>query len=436
MGLIEDDKVVLEKNSAFHRFLQPTQVHEEEGVIQDKDVRRENPGAGELEEAGMAPLGELALATVLLIGAGLLLETLLRLRQVRLGFDPSHLLTFQLSPPPARYPNQAHSWELYRRLIEALEAQPGVAAAAVSSAVPFGAGAYTRTPIAPVGPSLLPQAQSLPIDWRAVSPGFLNVMKIPIVSGRFFSTQDSASAPAVVVVSRQTAASFWGQENPLGRVIRVVGSGKDFTVIGVAGEVRNTALTDATPSLYFSSTQRLWPTMDVVVRTRNAPESAIVAARRALHDLDPELPLAQVRTMEQWVSLSAAQPRLNAGLVGVFAASALLMGVVGIYGVLSFSARQRTREIGLRVALGARRGNIVRLILGEGMTIVALGIGLGVAAAAALGRILTSLLFETRSADPLVFAIAAPLLVATAALACYLPARRAAAVDPAEALRD
>ena len=381
--------------------------------------------------------GELALATVLLIGAGLLLESLLRLQQVRVGFEQSHILTFQLSPPPAKYPNQMQSWTLYSRLIAALEAQPGVVSAAVSSGVPFGAGTYSRTPMAPVGPSMLAPGQSVPIDWRTVSPDYLRTMKIPLLGGRFFTDDDDAGAPAVTVVSQQTAKMLWGSENPLGKVLRVVGNGKELTVIGVVGDVLNTSLSDALiPAMYYSSAQRLWPTMDVAVRTQRDPEYAISAARRVLRDLDPELPLAKVKTMEQWISTSAAQPRLNAALVGLFGASALIMGVIGIYGVLSFSVSQRTREIGLRMALGARQNNVVQLILREGMLVAATGIAIGVGGAAALSRMLTSILFQVGVHDPAVFFASALVLGAAAAVGGYIPARRASRVDPAEALRE
>jgi len=378
---------------------------------------------------------ELALATVLLIAAGLLFEALLRLESVPVGFDSSHLLTFQLSPPGARYPNQTQAWAFYQRLIGALEAQPGILSAAVSSCVPFGGGAQTRTPMAPVGPSLLAPDQSLPIDWRAVSPDFLTTMKIPLRSGRFFSSQDTERALAVTVLSQQTATAFWGTENPLGRKIRIVGSGKELTVIGVVGDVLNTSLNqERIPALYYSAAQRLWPSMDVAVRTQGKPENAIQNARRVLRELDPEMPLATVKTVDQWIAESAAQPRLNAGMVGLFAASALLIGVIGIYGVLSFSASQRTREIGVRLALGAQRANVMRLIFAEGMLVAVAGIGIGVAAAATLVRVLSSLLFGVNAYDRAAFVLAPLVLAVAVALACYVPAQRASRVNPSGAL--
>lgn len=405
------------------------------GTILKQGGRASTAGQSRLHRLLVA--AELAFATVLLIGAGLLLKTLLHLQETRLGFDSKDLFTFQLSPPATRYPNHAQSWALYERFLQAMRAQPGVVGVAVSSGVPFGGGAYTRTPIAPVGPSLLAPGQSVPIDWRTVSPDFLQVMKIPLRSGRFFTARDGVGAPAVTVISEQTAATFWGSGNPVGKSIRVVGSGKEFLVIGVVANVRNTTLTEApVPAMYYSAAQRLWPSMDVVVRTRGNPESAVAMARLVLRDLDSALPLAAPKTMEQWTYGSMAQPRLNAVLVSLFAASALLIGVIGIYGVLSFSVSQRTREIGLRMALGARQSTVTALILREGMTVTLAGIGMGIAAAAALDKILSTILFEVDAHDPVSFVLASVVLAVSAAVACYVPARRAARVDPATTLRE
>jgi len=337
-----------------------------------------------------------------------------------------------------RYHDQVQAWAFYSQLISGLEAQPGVLSAAISSGLPFGAGYYTRTPIAPVGTSALPRGQSVPVDWRAVSPNFLQTLKIPILTGRFFSDRDSSAAQMVTVVSRQTANTFWGSENPIGKIIRVVGNGKEFTVVGVVGDVVNSSLNQApAPALYFPAAQKLWPpSMDVVLRTNGNPGASVSTARRTLRSLDSSLPLAAVKTMDQWIDASVAQPRLNAALVGLFALTALLMGVIGVYGVLSFSVSQRTREMGLRMALGAAPLDVLMLIISEGMVIAGVGIALGVAAAAAFSRILTSLLFEVGAGDPAAFLGATLVLAAAAALACSLPAMRASRVDPARVLHD
>jgi putative ABC transport system permease protein len=380
--------------------------------------------------------GELALATMLLIGAGLLMQSLLRLQQVQLGFRPDRVLTFQLSPPPAKYP-PARAWAFYKDLLENLCAIPGVRAAALSSGLPMGGGNYTRTPTGPVGNSLLPTGEAIPIDWRAVSPGLFQTLDIPLMRGRDFSDQDAAGAPLTVIVSQETVKKLWGTADPLGRVIRVVGSGKEFTVVGVVGDVRlNTLSQEPQPAMYFSAAVRQAALMDVAIRTQGRPEDALTAVRRKIHDLDPELPLATVRTLEQWVANNAAQPRLNSALLAIFACVALLIASIGIYGVLSYSVNQRTREIGVRMALGAQRREVLRMIVGEGMRMGIAGIAVGLAGAVAVSRALSSLLFGVQARDPATFASVAAILIVIALAACYFPARRATGIDPVVALRD
>jgi ABC-type antimicrobial peptide transport system permease subunit len=220
-------------------------------------------------------------------------------------------------------------------------------------------------------------------------------------------------------------------------VVRVVGSGKELLVVGVVGDVLNQTLDQAAiPGLYYSSMQRLWPTMDVVVRTRGVPDTAIAEARQVLRELDPTLPLATVKSMDEWIGESVARPRMQAALVTVFGASALLIGVIGIYGVLSFSVSQRTREIGVRMAMGAEESAVVRFVLGEGMLVAGIGIVAGIAGAAALSRLLATMLFGVGSHDPFAFAAAPAVLAIAACAACYIPARRAARIDPVSCLRE
>ena len=380
--------------------------------------------------------GELALATMLLIGAGLLLQSLLHLQNVRLGFRPDGLLTFQLSPPPAKYPSLGKSVEFYRELVNRLRELPGVRGAAVSTGLPFGAGLYSRTPMAPVGPSLLNPGDSVAIDWRAVSPDYFRALQIPLLQGRLFTDADDFNGPAVAIVSQETARQVWGSADPLGRVLRVVGSGKELTVVGVVGDVRALTLNDDPgPALYYSAWYRMWPTMDVVVRSAGDPVSALAGARRRVQELDPEMPLANVRPMDEWISTKAAQPRLNAWLVAAFACVALALAAIGVYGVLSYSVNQRTREIGLRMALGAERGSVLRLVVREGMMVAAVGIGVGLVAALATSRVLASLLYGVPQRDPVTFACVAVCLALVALAACAIPAWRASKMDPMAALR-
>ena len=380
--------------------------------------------------------GELALATMLLIVAGLLVESLLHLQNVRLGFRPEGLLTFQLSPPAGKYPDTARTATFYRELLERLRTVPGVRNAAISSGVPFGAGLYARTPAAPVGHSLLPAGESMAIDWRSVSPGYFHTMDVPLLEGRWFTDADTANAPPVMMISQGTARRVWGKDDPLGRVLRIVGSGKEFTIVGVVGDVRHSALNqDPWPAMYYSAWYRAWPTMDIVVRTAGDPLAALPGVRQKVHEMDSDLPVATVRSMEQWLSASAVQPRLNAWLVAVFACVALALAAIGVYGVLSYSVNQRTREIGLRMAMGAQRASVLRLIVSEGMLVALAGIGAGLLGALALSRVLASLLYGVPERDPATFAAVAAALAVVALAACAAPAWRASKVDPMVALR-
>jgi putative ABC transport system permease protein len=381
--------------------------------------------------------GELALATVLLISAGLLIQTLLRLERVTLGFNPAGVLTFQITPPASKYQGVVKQWPLYRSMIEALETIPGVRGAAISSAVPMGNGTYATTPSTAPPPSLMAPGDAIPIDWRTVSPNYFRTMEIPILRGRLFNEQDNSANPPVAAISQRAARRFWGDADPIGRVVRLTSSGKEWQVIGVVGDVRNTALaTDPAPALYIPAFLRIWPAMDVAVRTAGKPESILPAVRQKIRELDSELPIATVRSMDSWVANSASASRLNAVLLAAFAGVALLIAAIGVYGVLSYSVNRRVREIGLRMALGAQQGSVLRLVVREGMLVALLGIGVGLAGAFGVARALSTLLFGIRPNDPPTFALVATVLAMIALVACILPARRAARIDPVIALRE
>jgi putative ABC transport system permease protein len=239
----------------------------------------------------------------------------------------------------------------------------------------------------------------------------------------------------VVIVSRAAARTFWGDVDPLGRVVRRVADNSDFTVVGVVGDVRSTTLARESPAIYFSSGTRTWPLMDIVFRPAGDPGTAMTAIRRKIHDIDPDLPISNVRPMVEWISAGAAQPRLNATLLGVFAAVALLVAAIGTYGVLAYSVSQRTKELGLRMALGADRQGVLTLIVREGLTVALAGIAAGAAAALLLSRALSALVYGVSIHDPSTYVEVTVVLVVIALVASIVPAVRASRVDPMVALR-
>jgi len=261
-------------------------------------------------------------------------------------------------------------------------------------------------------------------------------MGIPLLRGRDFTDADNLAARPVTIVSQATARIFWGDDDPIGRTLHRRADTKVFTVVGVVGDVRNTALNRESPSLYYPSAARVAGLMDVVVRVDGDPYGVLPAVRQKVHELDPQLPLSNVRTMDEWVTNNAAQPRLNAELLGVFAAVALAIAAIGVYGVLAYSVTQRAHEIGVRIALGAQPAGVVRLFVSEGMRVALIGIAAGLAAALVVSHALASLLFGIPARDPLTFGSVAAVLTVVALAASAIPARRAARVDPLIALRD
>jgi putative ABC transport system permease protein len=288
----------------------------------------------------------------------------------------------------------------------------------------------------PTGSSILPAGTAVPLDWRVASPGYFQLMGIPLFAGRDFTEQDGPKATDVIVLSRGAARKFWGDENPIGKMVHRPTVSSSYTVIGVVGEVRHTSLNQEFPRLYFSAATRTAPLMDMVIRTRGQPESVLSAARSRIHGLDPELALSNVRTLEDYVYNNAAQPRLNAALLAVFAAVAVLIAAIGVYGILAYSVNQRTREIGLRIALGAQPSGVLRWIAAQGMLVAATGIGVGLVGAYVLSRVLAILLFEIQPRDSLTFTGVAGLLLMVSLTACLAPARRASRMDPIVALRE
>jgi putative ABC transport system permease protein len=377
---------------------------------------------------------EVALALVLLVGSGLLMRTLLRLQAVDLGFDPKGVLVGQVLPPATKYPNGAARIAFYDRLLERVSAIPGVDRAALSSVIPLGGDSDMDVL---VEGRALPQsnADATTTWYRVVSADYLQAMGIPLRSGRHIAAGEPAP---VVVVSEAAARRFWPGEDPLGRRVRfsMRPDAPWFTVIGVAGDVRMRGPREGgRTEMYLPYWHFPEAGTNVVLKAQASPLHLTAALRGAVREIDPDLPVSGIETMEAVAAESIAEPRFLALLTGAFAVLALALAAIGIYGVMSYVVATRTNEIGVRMALGAARSQVFRLVVGEGLALALAGAALGFGAAFALGRSLGALLFETAPADPATYAGTAAVVLGTALLAGVLPARRATRVDPAVALR-
>ena len=375
---------------------------------------------------------QVALATILLVGAGLFVQSLQRLQHVELGFDSTNLTTGMMGVQGKQYNEAGAAWTLfYGPLLEKLAAAPGVEGVALSSGAPFGGG-NTGMPITAVGDSQIGTAP-LQTDWRMISPGYFRTMRIPLLRGRYFSNV-AAEDDFKLIVSAEMARRIWGDADPIGRQIAAGPNGK-WTVIGVVGNVRNLDLAlSPAPTMYLSATRFVWPTMTIIIRGDERAQAATLL-RNTVRAQDPQLAVFNIRPMSDMVSRSAAQPRLNASLVALFAALAAVLAAIGIYGVLAYLVSQRTQEIGIRVALGAGRPAVQRLVLSRGMRLAVAGLIAGVGGAVLVARWIGSMLFEIRARDPWTIAGAVAAVAIVTLLASYIPARRAARVDPLIALR-
>ena len=387
-------------------------------------------------------VAQMALATMLLVGAALLLQSFVRLQLVRPGFDPQGVITARISLPRAQYPDAARMWGFWGRLLESLDGIPQVQSVAVGITAPFGPGVRaggTARDRAQAPQS--PDAGIAAVE-HMVSPEYFQALGVPLMAGRSFGQQDGLGSPLVAVVSESVARQLWAGKSPVGQ--NLDWNGRAHEVVGVVGDIRGAdgrgccgGGLDREPSaaVYLSAIQYPQRTMTLLVRTAGDPSAIVPAIARAVLDIDPAQPVYQVRRLHDWLDESAAQPRFTTTLSGVFALVALLLAAVGVYGVLSYSVAQRTQEIGVRMAIGAERGQILRLVLRGGMAWALLGIAIGLLGAFALSRVLGSLLFEVGARDPMTYSIVGGMLAVVALLACYIPAARATRIDPVIALR-
>jgi putative ABC transport system permease protein len=386
-------------------------------------------------------MGEVALALVLLICAGLLIQTFARLGQVQPGFRSERLLTASVQPPSAGYPKNENVIAFYDRLLERIRTLPGVDSASAILPLPLSGSNMVTDFDNEEYP--LPEGQRPGAPVRIIGTDYFKTMGIPVKQGRVFNDDDRLDSAPVVIVNERFAARFFpGGQNVIGKRIKPGFSADDTgekmrEIIGVVGNVKHQALkNEDSPEMYLPRTQMPIHMMSIVVRTSVSDPSGITSAmRKELAAIDPAIPLNSVRVFDEYLARSLARPRFNALLLSIFAASALVLTAIGIYGVLAYSVAQRTNEIGIRMALGAAQSNIFRLVIGQAMTIVGISVAIGLVGAFAATRLLNSLLFGVTAWDPFTFSAIVVLISLVAFLAAWLPARRAANVDPIVALR-
>ncbi|MBI3404941.1 MAG: ABC transporter permease [Acidobacteria bacterium] len=384
-------------------------------------------------------VGEVALSLVLLFGAGLLIRSFWSVLQVSPGFRAENLTTLQMDLPGSRYKEEPQIKNFYATLFERTAALPGVQAAGAVNNLPMS-GSYSCDSFALSDRAAPPEGQEPCAETRSASPGYLAAMSIPLLRGRWIEQRDSKDSALVVVINETMARRYWPGQNPLGQKFKwgdIRGTDPWKEIVGVIGDVRHFGLEEQIrPEVYMPHAQGIpFSGMTLVLRSSGDARPLIAALRSAIHEMDRDLPVSKIKSMEEWISGSLAQRRFSMTLLVAFASLALLLAAVGIYGVMSYSVTQRTREIGIRMALGARRGDVLRLVVGRSMALSFAGVALGAVLSLALGRLMSTLLFGITPVDVPTF-LATALLLATVALAAsYLPARRAARVDPLVALR-
>jgi putative ABC transport system permease protein len=378
---------------------------------------------------------EVALALVLLVGAGLLIRSFQRLQQVNAGFNTENVLSVPFVLPQTRYPDGNARAAFINRIMEKLKALPGVKAVGAVNILPLSLE-YSSASFIVEGQTVSPEGRNV-ANMRAATPDYFRTMSIPIVKGRGFTEQDHVDAPTVVIINESFERLYFPNEDPIGkRVISPANDGIPMTIVGVVGDVRNDGPEDEPkPEFYYSYFQNRLSAMVMAIRTSAEPAGLIPAVRREIWSEDKDLPLANISTLEQLLSKTTAQRRFNLLLLGLYSGLALVLAVVGIYGVVSYAVSQRTHEIGVRMALGAQQGDVRKLVIRQGMFPVVAGIAIGLSGALALTRLMKSLLFGVSTTDPLTFVGLSLLLIVVALVACWIPARRATKVDPLLALR-
>jgi putative ABC transport system permease protein len=373
---------------------------------------------------------ESAVAMVLLIGAGLLIKSLIRLQNTDPGFDVHNVLTMRVDLPQQKYPTPDKAVNFFDQLQTRVGSLPGVETVGLITELPLS-GQLNDMPFSVEG---RPKDQLFDFDFRRVNQNYFRSLRIPLLRGRNFTDQEVRQSAKVMIVSSLLVSRVFPNEEPLGRRLIMWGSNQSFEIVGIVGDLRNAGLEfQPAPIMYFPTHAN--GGTNLVIRTSSDPLSLVGPVRKEVLGIDPDQPVAAIRTMEDWVDSSTATPRYRTILLGLFALVALLLASTGIYGVMSYSVTQRTHEIGVRMALGARQRHVLTLVVRQGMSLVVLGVVLGLLAAFGLTRVLSTLLYEVTAKDPMTFGLVPLVLIAVALVACYIPAWRATKVDPLVALR-
>jgi putative ABC transport system permease protein len=381
-------------------------------------------------------VGEVALALVLLSGAGLLMRSFYQLQSIEPGFDSRGVLTFRTNLPGSKYKTDEQQAAFYTRALDRIRALPGVSVAGGAQIFPLAGDDYILS-FVQIGKPPVPVGNQPSAAYYAATPGYFSALRIPIKRGRDFDERDTSSAPPVAIISEGMARQFYANEDPIGQHIQVGNGSKAAEIVGIAGDVRDQTLeVKGRATVYEPAAQVPFGSMYFAVRTKNEPEVLISGIRNAIHSLDPELPVDAIGTVDALVSTSLSQRRFAMVLMAVFASLALVLAMVGIYGVISYAVTQATKEIGIRMALGAQRASVVRMVVGYASLLVTSGLAIGIAASLGVGRMIASQLFEVKPTDPGTYAAVALTLLATGLLSCAIPAFRATRVDPLVALRD
>ena len=402
--------------------------------------RGSTTGRGHHRILGALVATEIAVALLLLIGSGLLLRSFSRLQEVSPGFQPDHLLVADLPLSQNAYAKPELRYEFFDRLVERAKTLPGVKSAGAASFLPVSGGGSLIQFNIEGRPPKTPH-DYVAAGYRTVTPKYMETMGVPLLQGRNIAAGDVEKAPAVVVINASMARTYFPGKNPLGKRMQIGATpDKDvpyMEIVGVVGDVLQGLDTDAKAEMYLPYRQGVLPVfqLSVVLRTSGDPRLQTAALRSAVREIDPNQPVVKIRTMEENMATSVTEPRFRTWLIGIFAALALVLAAVGIYGVMSYSVNQRTNEMGIRVTLGAQPNDVFRIVVGEGLRLALIGVGVGLIGALAATRVLRTFLYGVSAIDPVTFAVTAALLTLVAVAACYFPARRATRVDPMVALR-